>query len=69
LIQVPACNWKCPDCFKCISCGTQSFFSAKDIENQANMDQNEKYNLSFDFEFCYQCGQDEDRKSFCSICR
>ena len=24
--------------------------------------------LSFDFELCYQCGQDEYRKSYCSIC-
>jgi hypothetical protein len=24
--------------------------------------------LSFDFELCYQCGQDEHRKSFCNIC-
>ena len=33
-----------------------------------NMDRNEKFVLSYDFELCYQCGLDEYRKSFCSIC-
>ncbi len=56
LIQVPECSWKCPDCFKCRTCGTKDFFSPEDIENKVNLDPNEKYILSFDFEFCYQCG-------------
>ena len=58
LIVVPECNWKCSDCFKCRTCGTKDFFSAEDIENKINLNHNEKYVLSFDFEFCYQCGQD-----------
>ena len=33
-----------------------------------NLDPNEKFVLSCDFELCYQCGLDEYRKSFCSIC-
>ena len=68
LIQVPECNWKCPECFKCYKCGTKSFFNEKDIENKVNLDPNEKFVLSCDFELCYQCGLDEYRKSFCSIC-
>ena len=67
LIQVPECNWKCPECFKCAKCGTKSFFNEKDIQNKVNLDPNEKFVFSFDFELCYQCGQDEYRKSFCSI--
>lgn len=65
---MPACNWKCPDCFKCAKCGTKAFFNEKDIENKVNLDPNENFVLSYDFELCYQCGQDEYRKSLCSIC-
>ena len=57
LIVVPECSWKCQDCFKCRACGTKDFFSEEDIANKVNLDPNQKYVLSFDFEFCFQCGQ------------
>ena len=68
LVRVPECNWKCPECFKCSKCGTKKFFSQEDIANKINEDPELKFSLSFDFELCYQCGQDEHHKSFCSIC-
>jgi hypothetical protein len=68
LIQVPECNWKCPDCFSCVKCGVKSFFSETDIANRVNLDPSQKFVHSYDFEFCYQCGLDEYRKTFCNLC-
>lgn len=62
--------WKCDHCFKCKSCGTNSFFSEEDVANGVNTstDIDSEYALSKNFNLCYQCGQNESKKQTCSIC-
>ncbi len=59
---VPACGWKCKDCFKCAKCGTQSFFGD-------HVEPLYDYSHTNNFTYCHKCGMEEHEKSFCSICK
>jgi len=64
---IPNCGWKCQECFKCQRCSNKQFFSEDDIQKATNK-QVSNYRFSNNFAFCYQCGINEYKKSFCNIC-
>jgi hypothetical protein len=77
LKSIPKCQWKCQECFRCTQCGTTSFFdSALHLKlcggNQlldsvaASLGE---FDFSRNFSLCYECGQNDHKKSFCKICQ
>lgn len=73
---IPKCQWKCHECFSCSKCQAKSFFNpALHLKPGSTLlldsvaDTLSDFEFSQNFSLCYECGQNEHKKSFCKICQ